>query len=68
MLGSLLPGFPFSTFWVDYFAYNRTCPVDSISRLFGFIPARFTYRLEHLKGVDWNRLAWKTFFKRTSSK
>jgi NADH dehydrogenase len=68
MLGSLLPGFPFSTFWVDYFAYNRTCPVDSISRLFGFIPARFTYRLEHLKGVDWNRLAWQTFFKRTSSK
>lgn len=64
MLDSLMPGFPFSTFWVDYFAYNRTCPVDAIPRLFGFLPARFTYRLEHLKGVNWNRQAWQTFFKR----
>jgi NADH dehydrogenase len=68
MLESIMPGFPFSTFWVDYFAYNRTCAVDSIPRLFGFLPARFTYRLDHLKGIDWNRQAWQTFFKRTSSK
>lgn len=68
MLETIMPGFPFSTFWVDYFAYNRTCAVDSIPRLFGFLPARFTYRLDHLKGVNWNRQAWQTFFKRTSSK
>jgi len=68
MLESVMPGFPFSTFWVDYFAYNRTCAVDSIPRLFGFLPARFTYRLDHLKGLNWNRLAWQTFFKPTSSK
>ncbi|HEY3312742.1 MAG TPA: NAD(P)H-binding protein [Anaerolineales bacterium] len=68
MLESLLPGFPFSTFWVDYFAYNRTCPVDAIPRMFGFLPARFTYRLEHLKGVNWNRLAWQTFLKRAATK
>lgn len=68
MLESLMPGFPFSTFWVDYFAYNRTCAVDSISRLFGFLPARFTYRLDHLKGVNWRRQAWQTFFKRPKSK
>lgn len=47
---SLSPSFPFSTFWVDYLSYNRTCPPDSITRLFGFLPARFTYRLDHLKG------------------
>jgi uncharacterized protein YbjT (DUF2867 family) len=68
MMESFMPGFPFSTFWVDYLAYNRTCAVDSIPRLFGFLPARFTYRLDHLKGVNWNRQAWQTFFKRPPSR
>jgi uncharacterized protein YbjT (DUF2867 family) len=68
MLESTMPGFPFSTFWVDYLAYNRTCAVDSIPRLFGFLPARFTYRLDHLKGINWNRLAWQTFFKKIPKK
>jgi NADH dehydrogenase len=68
MLESIMPGFPFSTFWVDYFAYNRICTVDSIPRLFGFLPARFTYQLDHLKGVNWNRQAWQTFFKRAPTK
>ncbi len=63
---SLLPGFPFSTFWVDYFSYNRTCPVDSVTRLFGFLPARFTYRLDHLKGINWRNQAMQTFFVRKS--
>jgi NADH dehydrogenase len=61
---SLIPNFPFSTFWVDYFGYNRNCPTDTISRVFGFIPARFTYRLEHLKAIDWRKDALKTFYKR----
>jgi len=56
-LESIFPAFPFSTFWVDYLSYNRTCPVDSVTRLFGFLPARFTYRLDHLKGVNWSRNA-----------
>jgi NADH dehydrogenase len=66
MVESAMPGFPLSTFWVDYFSYNRTCAVDSIPRLFGFLPARFTYRLDHLKGINWNRRAWQTFFNRHS--
>ncbi len=61
---SSLPGFPFSTFWVDYFSYNRTCAVDTIPRIFGFLPARFTYRLDHLKNINWARLAAQTFFTR----
>ncbi len=64
MAESFMPSFPFSTFWVDYFAYNRTCAVDSVSRLFGFLPARFSYRLDYLKGVNWNRIARQTLFKR----
>ena len=68
MLESTLPGFPFSTFLVDYLSYNRTCAVDSIPRLFGFLPARFTYRLDHLKGINWNRLAWQTFFTKIPKK
>lgn len=62
---SIFPAFPFSTFWVDYLSYNRTCPVDSITRLFGFLPARFTYRLDYLKGVNWSREARRAFFSKS---
>ena len=54
---SWFTGFPSSVFWLDYISVNRTCPVDSIPRLFGFLPARFTYRLDYLKSVDWGRQA-----------
>jgi NADH dehydrogenase len=54
---SWFTGFPSSVFWLDYVSVNRTCPVDSIPRLFGFLPARFTYRLDYLKSVDWGRQA-----------
>ncbi len=59
-----LPGFPLSTFWVDYCSNNRTCAMDTIPRIFGFLPARFTYRLDHLKNINWTRSALQTFFKR----
>ena len=59
-----MPGFPLSTFWVDYFSNNRTCAVDTIPRVFGFIPARFTYRLDHLRNINWRRSAFQTFFTR----
>jgi uncharacterized protein YbjT (DUF2867 family) len=65
-LESALPGFPLSTFWVDYASNNRTCATDTIPRLFGFLPARFTYRLDHLKNINWARSALQTFFKRRS--
>jgi uncharacterized protein YbjT (DUF2867 family) len=56
-LESWSTGFPTSVFWLDYISVNRTCPVDSIPRQFGFLPARFTYRLDYLKSVDWGRQA-----------
>jgi NADH dehydrogenase len=55
----VLPNFPISSFWLDYFAVNRTCAVDSMPRVFGLMPARFTYRLDYL--------IRKTFFQRVWS-
>ena len=48
-------GFPSSVFWLDYLAVNRTCGVDSVPRLFGLMPARFIGKLDHLRGVNWNK-------------
>jgi NADH dehydrogenase len=48
LLEGMLPNFPISSFWLDYFAVNRTCAVDSMPRNFGLMPARFTYRLDYL--------------------
>lgn len=50
---NLFPGFPSSVFWLDYLAVNRTCAVDSVPRLFGLMPARFSTKLEYLRGVNW---------------
>jgi len=49
------PGFPSSVFWLDYLAVNRTCGVDSVPRFFGLMPARFSSKLDHLRGVNWNK-------------
>jgi len=48
-------GLPVSVFWVDYLATDRTCALDSIPRAFGFLPARFSQRLDHLRGRNWRR-------------
>ena len=49
------PRFPTSIFWMDYLAVNRTCPVDTIPRVFGLMPARFASRLDYLRGGHWTR-------------
>ncbi len=54
---SWYPGFPSSVFWLDYISVNRTCTVDSVPRQFGLLPARFAYRLDHLKSINWGRQA-----------
>jgi NADH dehydrogenase len=40
--------FPISLFWLDYLAVDRTCPLDTLPRQFGLMPARFTHHLEYL--------------------
>lgn len=63
-LDSIMPTLFLSSYWVDYLAYNRTCPVDSISRNFGFLPARFSYNLDHLKNIDWRKEARNSLFRK----
>ncbi len=40
--------FPISIFWLDYLATNRTTSLDTVSKEFGIIPARFSYQLDYL--------------------
>lgn len=63
-LESLLPGYPSSVFWLDYFAVNRTCPMDNVPRIFGLMPARFASRLEHLRGIHWGWEYYRGLFRR----
>jgi uncharacterized protein YbjT (DUF2867 family) len=51
----MFPRFPSSIFWMDYLAVNRTCPVDAVPRIFGLMPARFSSRLDYLRGQHWTR-------------
>ena len=48
------PTFPVSSFWLDYLAADRTCPVDGVPRLFGLMPARFHQQLDYLRPVPRN--------------
>jgi uncharacterized protein YbjT (DUF2867 family) len=53
MLDTFIPNFNVSTYWLDYVAVNRTCPVDNMPRIFGLMPARFGYRLDYLARKPW---------------
>lgn len=65
-LESFVPGYPASSFWLDYIAINRTCPVDNLPRIFGLMPARFTYRLDYLKRTPWYSATWNRISDQTS--
>ncbi|MEM5774498.1 MAG: NAD-dependent epimerase/dehydratase family protein [Anaerolineaceae bacterium] len=41
---------PVSINWLDYLASDRTCSVDTLPRIFGIIPSRFSSQLGYLKG------------------
>lgn len=65
-LESFVPNYPVSSFWLDYIAVSRTCPVDNLTRAFGLMPARFSYRLDYLKRTPWYRAALARLSTRTS--
>lgn len=44
-------GFPVSVFLLDELASSHTCPIDSLPRQFGILPARFHKNLAYLKGI-----------------
>jgi NADH dehydrogenase len=58
LMEHIAPNFPTSTFWVDYLAVNRTCDVNTLPRVFGLMPARFTYRLDYLIKPAWYMTLW----------
>jgi uncharacterized protein YbjT (DUF2867 family) len=53
MLDPFIPRANISSYWLDYIAVNRTCPVDNLPRAFGLMPARFAYRLDYLTREPW---------------
>lgn len=53
----LYPAFPHSVYWLDYLTNDRTCEIDSVSRLFGLLPERFHNHLDYLEGQRWGRMA-----------
>lgn len=59
-LEASIPGFPISSFWLDYLSVNRTCPVDSMPRYFDLMPARFHYRLDYLVRKPWYNRLWSS--------
>ena len=64
VLEYLFPQLPFSIYWLDYLAANRTCALDTIPRDFGLMPARFSHHLGHLEGQPWERILLREFFRR----
>lgn len=62
IMESIFPRFPASIFWLDYLAINRTCPVDTITRIFGLMPARFASRLDYLRNIPWTRQLFRRLF------
>ena len=58
-LETFTPRFPVSSFWIDYYAVHRTCPVENLPRSFGLMPARFSYRLDYLTRKPWY-IVWRT--------
>lgn len=64
VLENTLPGFPFSTFWMDYLAADRIAPIDTLPRVFNLLPAPFHQHLDHLRRVKWRREVWRRWLKR----
>ena len=52
LLESTFHGLPTSVYWLDYLAGNRTTSLDTIPRVFGLLPSRFSQRLAYLDGYD----------------
>lgn len=52
-LESTFPRFPTTVYWLDYLAANRTTSLDTIPRVFGLMPSRFSQRLAYLQAAEW---------------
>ncbi len=59
-----LPSSPVSVFWLDYLAFNRTCALDTIPRVFNLMPSRFSQQLEYLENQNWRMALLRSIFRR----
>ncbi len=44
-----LGGFPISIYWLDQLSINRICALDTLPKLLGLLPARFSQHLDYLR-------------------
>jgi len=64
VLDTIIPNLPVSVYWLHYLAANRTCALDTVSRDFKLLPARFTQRIEYLQGQNWRSKILKSMWLR----
>lgn len=58
-LENTFKSFPLSVFWQDYLAADRTCQLDTLPRLFGLMPVRFSRQLDYLSQANFGTSARK---------
>ncbi len=64
-LENLFPRLPVSAYWLDYFAADRTCPLDTLPRQFHLMPKRFSApNLRYLRDIRWGRFLLYTLGRR----
>jgi NADH dehydrogenase len=63
-LDTVIPNLPVSVYWLHYFAANRTCALDTVSREFKLMPARFGQQIDYLHGQNWRSKILKSIWVR----
>jgi NADH dehydrogenase len=43
---------PTNIFWLDYFATNRVCSLNTVPQVFNLLPSHFSKRIEYLRPLD----------------
>jgi NADH dehydrogenase len=61
---SIFPNPPVSVYWLDYLASNRTCPLDTLPRVFNLLPSRFSHRIEYLREDIKRETTWRNMLTR----
>ena len=64
VLDTIIPNLPVSVYWLHYLAANRTCALDTVSREFKLLPARFSQRIDYLQGQNWRSKILKSMWLR----
>jgi len=63
LLRFFLPKMPVSNVWFDYLSASRITELNTLPRIFGLMPARFSHHLDHLKGRKWRRSLLSKFLR-----